>query len=93
MWTCPKCREENDDDAEVCWSCGTTSGTNSSLLYRSGSIIMWHTTSGTSSWGKIRPSCWLNVISGGGMILAPEGSGGCSCNVWFNTSVGFVKSE
>ena len=24
MWTCPKCLEENDDDAEVCWSCGTT---------------------------------------------------------------------
>jgi hypothetical protein len=24
MWTCSKCREEVDDDFDVCWSCGTT---------------------------------------------------------------------
>jgi hypothetical protein len=24
MWNCPKCREEVDDELEVCWSCGTT---------------------------------------------------------------------
>lgn len=24
MWTCPKCREEVDDELEVCWACGTT---------------------------------------------------------------------
>ena len=25
MWTCPKCHEENDDEADVCFSCGTSS--------------------------------------------------------------------
>jgi putative signal transducing protein len=24
MWTCPKCREDVEDELEVCWSCGTT---------------------------------------------------------------------
>ncbi len=24
MWTCPKCREENDDAYEVCYNCGTS---------------------------------------------------------------------
>jgi hypothetical protein len=24
MWMCSKCREEVDDDFEVCWNCGTT---------------------------------------------------------------------
>ncbi len=24
MWTCPKCREENEDSYEVCFNCGTS---------------------------------------------------------------------
>jgi hypothetical protein len=27
------------------------------------------------------------------MVLLPEGSGGCSCNGWLNTSVGFVRNR
>ena len=52
---------------------------------------MWDASTGTESyWDAIRPSCWISTISGGGMVLAPEQGGGCACNVWFNTSVGFV---
>jgi hypothetical protein len=25
MWQCIKCREQVDDDFEVCWNCGTSS--------------------------------------------------------------------
>ena len=75
-------------------TCGTTSGASSVLLYRPHSNInMWHNSGVDTNWSGIRPGCWLNVISGGGMVLAPESGGGCSCNVWYNTSVGFVRTE
>ena len=54
-------------------------------------IGMWDADTDTSSyWSIIRPGCWINAISGGGMVLAPEQAGGCACGTWFNTSVGFV---
>ena len=54
-------------------------------------IGMWDANTNTESyWSLIRPGCWLNTISGGGMVLAPEQAGGCACNVWFNTSVGWI---
>ncbi|MBN2313936.1 MAG: methyltransferase domain-containing protein [Sedimentisphaerales bacterium] len=74
--------------------CATYAGTSGALVYRGsgGNIAMWEIDSGTvSTWSGIRPSCWLSTIPGGGMILSPEGSGGCSCNGWLNTSVGFVS--
>jgi len=76
--------------------CATYAGTTGALIYRGsgGNIAMWDTNSGTvTTWSGIRPSCWLSTIPGGGMVLSPEGSGGCSCNGWLNTSVGFVNSK
>ncbi len=26
MWTCKKCKEENEDSFEICWNCGQDSG-------------------------------------------------------------------
>ncbi|MFC1636677.1 methyltransferase domain-containing protein [Planctomycetota bacterium] len=76
--------------------CATYAGTTGAFVYRGsgGNISMWEIDSGTvSAWSGIRPSCWLSTIPGGGMILSPEGGGGCSCNGWLNTSIGFVSSE
>ncbi len=76
--------------------CGTPSGATDNLFYRTatGSIKMWNaTSSAVTGWAGIRPGCWLNVISGGGMVLAPEGGGGCCCNVWLNASVGFISTD
>jgi len=54
-------------------------------------ITLWDTrTQKLSSWTPLRPSCWLSTISGGGMLLAPEAGGGCSCQVYFGASVGFA---
>jgi len=74
--------------------CATYAGTNGALVYRGsgGNIAMWEIDSGTvSTWSGIRPSCWLSTIPGCGMVLSPEGGGGCSCNGWLNTSIGFVS--
>lgn len=56
-------------------------------------IGMWDSNGATNNetcWVSLRTSCWINAISGGGMILIPEQGGGCACSTWFNTSVGFV---
>ena len=76
--------------------CATRAGTTGALIYRGSGrqIAMWDIYSGTvSAWAKLRPSCWLSTIPGGGMVLSPEGGGGCSCNEWFQTSMGFVCKE
>jgi hypothetical protein len=43
-----------------------------------------------SIWRTLRPGCWLSTIPAGGMVLAPEAGGGCSCGWWTETSVGFI---
>ena len=45
-----------------------------------------------SGWAPIRPSCWLNIISGGNMLFMPEGGGGCACQMYIATTVGFMPT-
>ncbi len=76
--------------------CATYAGTTGALIYRGSGrrIAMWDINSGAVSvWNGLRPSCWLSTIPAGGMILSPEGGGGCSCNGWINTSVGFIPEQ
>ncbi|MBN2326394.1 MAG: PQQ-binding-like beta-propeller repeat protein [Candidatus Omnitrophica bacterium] len=76
--------------------CATYAATSNALIYRGDSrrISMWDFNTGeVTSWFNLRPSCWLSVIPAGGMILAPEGGGGCSCGNWLETSVGFMPAK
>jgi hypothetical protein len=64
------------------------------LLYRGENrrISLWDVGTGeTSSWPRLRPSCWLSTVAGGGMVLSPEGGGGCSCGGWMETSIAFMR--
>jgi len=36
-----------------------------------------------------RPSCWLNILPVGGIILVPEGSSGCTCGYSIQASLAF----
>ncbi len=47
----------------------------------------------TSTFTRLRPSCWLSMIPAEGFLLCPEGGGGCSCGGWLETSVGFSPWE
>lgn len=40
-----------------------------------------------------RPSCWINTIPVGGMILIPEGSAGCTCEYPIQTSLALAPAE
>ena len=76
--------------------CATYAATENGLLYRGAGrrIAMWDAaTEKVSTWDRLRPGCWLSTIAGGGMILSPEGGGGCSCGGWMETSLTFLKKE
>jgi outer membrane protein assembly factor BamB len=71
--------------------CGTYACTTDAVFLRSGNVTMWDPeNAGTSSWPRLRPDCWLSTIPAGGMLLSPEGGGGCSCGSWMETSIGFM---
>ena len=40
-----------------------------------------------------RPSCWLNILPVGGIILVPEGSSGCTCGYSIQTSLAFYPES
>jgi len=42
-----------------------------------------------TGWLRLRPSCWLSTIPAAGMLLSPEGGGGCGCIGWLQTSIAF----
>jgi outer membrane protein assembly factor BamB len=73
--------------------CATYAGTRGALLYRGlgRCVALWDTNTGAvTTWRNLRPSCWLNTVAGGGLILVPEGGGGCSCGNWLETSLCFA---
>ena len=47
----------------------------------------------TTSWKRLRPDCWLSTIPAAGMLLSPEGGGGCSCGSWMETSIVFAPKR
>lgn len=79
--------------------CGIASAIGNTICGRSnrtpsGDIEMWDISSNTySEWAPLRPGCWLNIISGGNMLFVPEAGGGCTCQMYFQTSVGFVPTD
>ena len=73
-------------------SCGTKAASKYALFYRYGDIQMWPAAGkkpATRVTG-IRPDCWLSAVPGSGMLLAPEGGGGCSCGGGLRTSMGLI---
>ena len=75
----------------VAGGCGTYAATANGLILRSTNVSMWDAKTGrTSGWKRLRSSCWLSTIPAGGMILSPEGGGGCTCGLWMETSIAFA---
>jgi hypothetical protein len=76
--------------------CATYCGTKHALVHRGQSrrVAMWDFRTGRiTSWPNLRPSCWLSTVAGEGMVLSPEGGGGCSCGNWLETSLVFAPRE
>jgi len=78
--------------------CSTFIGTGEALVYRGvasiqygGNVSMWSISGGSPTfWDRTRPSCWISAISADGMVIVQDGSSGCSCGGWMETSIGFA---
>lgn len=71
--------------------CGTYTASKNALFLRAGSLTMWdRNSSAATRWNRVRPDCWISTIPAEGMLLSPEGGGGCSCGGWIETSMGFA---
>ena len=81
--------------------CSTFVGTGEALVYRGvssiqygGNVSMWSITSGSKTfWDRTRPSCWISAIAADGMVIVQDGSSGCSCGGWMETSIGFAPKN
>ncbi len=73
-------------------NCGTAGASKYTLFYRAGDIAMWPLTGKEppTKITQIRPDCWLSMVPGSGMFLAPEGGGGCRCGGGTRVSVGLI---
>ena len=71
--------------------CGTYAASDQALIFRAGKVTLWDTTSGKATgFDRLRPDCWLSTIPACGLLLSPEGGGGCSCGSWIETSIAFL---
>ena len=74
--------------------CGTYACTEHALFFRQSTVTVWNReTAKTTTWRRLRPDCWLSTIPAAGMLLSPEGGGGCSCGTWLETSLGFKPTR
>jgi len=74
--------------------CGTYALTTRTAVFRAKNVTLWDFETGsTSAWVRLRPDCWLSTIPACGMILSPEGGGGCSCGAWMETSLGLLPKS
>lgn len=74
--------------------CGTYAASEKALFFRSGNVTVWDPTKEkTTSWNRLRPDCWLSTIPAAGLLLSPEGGGGCSCGSWMETSIVFAPKQ
>jgi len=71
--------------------CGTYATSTDAIIFRAGTVTMWSiNTQEVTRWHRLRPGCWLSTIPACGLILSPEGGGGCSCGSWMETSIAFA---
>lgn len=74
--------------------CGTYACSTNALLFRASTLTVWsRDTAKPTTWSRLRPDCWLSSIPAAGILLSPEGGGGCSCGTWMETSIGFLPTS
>ena len=82
---------ELSDRFPVGHQCGSYACSSEAVFLRAGDMTVWDRESGDATrWARLRPDCWISTIPAGGMLLSPEGGGGCSCGSWIQASMGFV---
>ncbi len=75
--------------------CGTYSACPALMFMRSGSLGIYDiaTDTGMHWLGQVRPSCWINTLPAGGIVMMPEGSSSCTCAYSFQTSLALIADD
>jgi len=68
--------------------CGVMTGSSTALFFRDYMSRTYDTVSAKQSWTSAinRPSCWLNNVPAGGLLMLPEATTGCDCTWAIMTS-------
>jgi len=74
--------------------CGALSASAHTVFFRAGTATMCDLDTGRKE--KVttvsRPGCWINMIPANGMLLIPEASSGCTCDLAIQTSMAFAPA-
>ena len=75
--------------------CGTLSACATKLFFRASNPTMCDITTGQKTKVNTvsRPGCWINIIPAAGLVLIPEASSGCTCNLPLQTSMAFIPEK
>jgi outer membrane protein assembly factor BamB len=76
--------------------CGAVSASAQCLFWRGYNPWMYDLgpRGGPSRLNSVtRPSCWINIIPAGGLVLIPEASSGCTCGYPLQTSMALIPNE
>jgi len=75
--------------------CGVMTGSGTTLFFRNMASQAYDTVSGQTFWTSSisRPSCWLNDIPAGGLVLMPEATTGCDCAFAMQVSIVLVPRD
>lgn len=75
--------ERKDFTLTRSYGCSIVAGSKNLLTFRSATLGFRDLTrpdAMTENYGGIRPGCWLNAISAGGLLLMPDDSDKCTCS-------------
>ncbi len=76
--------------------CGGFSASAGTLFFRKGPLSYFDLERGgriESLVGGQRPSCWVSFVAAGGLVIAPEGSAGCTCPYAIQGSVAMYPKD
>ena len=75
--------------------CGTLAASNEAIFFRSATAAGYEIASGRTNVvsSVSRPGCWINMIPAAGLLLIPEGSSGCTCNLPIQCSMAFAPKS
>jgi outer membrane protein assembly factor BamB len=74
--------DERTFDLKRSYGCGQLASSTHLVVYRS-ATLGYHDLQkpdATTSYGGIRPGCWINAIPAGGLVLVPDATQGCKCS-------------
>lgn len=75
--------------------CSTHAGCPTLIVARQSSMGFYDLAGDTGlyTYSVARPSCWINMIPAGGLVVAPEGGSSCSCAYNYKASFAFMADE